>query len=182
MELTPMAKKISLVTIAVFLIQLVFNLNMFALYSNSELFRGYQLITHMLLHQNLGHLISNFILFIMVASPVENYLKDSYKFLTLYLLTGVVGALSQIIAFRGENIAMIGASGAIYGILGACLFMAPSHSIKIFKIKIPILLISALLIVPEIISCFNTKNDYIGHFSHMGGLITGIIFYFFNRK
>ncbi len=182
MELTPMAKKISLVTIAVFIMQCIFDLSKYALYSNPELFRSYQLITHMLLHQDLGHLLSNFILFIMIAPVVENYLNDNLKFIKLYLLSGVIGALAQIIAYSGENIATVGASGAIYGVFGACLLMKPSHSIEILKIRIPILLIGALLIIPEIADCFAFANDGVGHFCHIGGLLTGMIFYFFNRK
>lgn len=181
MELTTMARRISMFTIVVFLLQLIFDLSRFALYSDPSLFRGYQLITHMLLHQNLSHLISNLILFIIVAPVVENYLGDNFKFTKLYLYSGMVGALAQLIAFNGSA-ALIGASGAIYGVLGACLLMDPKHSIKIFRIKVPMLLIGALLIIPEIVSCFSPEMDGIGHFCHIGGLLTGMIYYFFNRK
>ena len=155
------------------------DLSIFALHSDPDMFRGYQLITHMLLHQNLAHIVSNLLLFIIVAPVVENYLNSDIKFLQIYLYSGMIGGIAQMITSNGIS---IGASGAIYGILGACVFMNPKYYIKIFRIRISILIISILMIIPELISCIDQTNDGVGHFAHIGGLMTGIIFYFFNRN
>lgn len=179
MELTKMAKGISLVTIFIYFLQSFIDLSIFALYSDPDMFKGYQLITHMLLHQNLAHIVSNLLLFIIVAPVVENYLKSDIKFLQIYLYSGIVGGIAQMITSGGAS---IGASGAIYGILGACIFMNPKYYIKIFRIRISILIIAILMIVQEVISCIEQTTDGIGHYAHIGGLLTGIIFYFFNRN
>lgn len=182
MRVSKMAKVISLITIFTFLLQFVFNMVPFVLTTDIEHYHSYQLITHLLLHKDLSHIVGNLLLFIVAAREVEKYYNDSFKFLTLYLASGIIGALFQMIAYAGVNVALVGASGAIYGILGATLLINPYQEISIFKFKIPFIIIALLMIIPEIISCINYTQDGIGHFCHIGGLLTGMVFYFFNKK
>jgi membrane associated rhomboid family serine protease len=177
-----MAKIISLVTLCVFSLQFIFNMSPFVLTTDIENYHSYQLITHLLLHKDLENILSNLILFIVVAKEVENYYKDDIKFLTLYLSCGIVSALSQMIAYTGESITMAGASGAIFGVLGATLLISPYQKLNLLGFKIPFMIIGIILILPEIASCFMYSEDGIGHFAHVGGFIAGMIFYFFNRK
>lgn len=184
MKITKMAKGISLAVIIMFLLEVIFGdkLLPLVLTSNIEHYHSYQLITHMFLHKDIMHLFTNLILLIVASREVERFYNDSSKYLTLYFTSGILAALSQILAYAGEPISLIGASGSIFGVLGASLIINPYQKISIFKFKIPFLIIGLLLIIPEIVSCIEYASDGVGHFAHIGGLLTGIVFYFFNRK
>jgi membrane associated rhomboid family serine protease len=76
------------------------------------------LLTHMFLHGSLSHLLGNLIVFWAFAPTLEDTL-GAMCFLALYLFWGLVGALAQTSMSWGESIPLIGASGAIAGVIGA---------------------------------------------------------------
>lgn len=76
------------------------------------------LLTHMFLHAGLSHLLGNLIVFWAFAPTLEDTL-GSLHFLVLYLVWGLAGALAQTWVSWGETIPLVGASGAIAGVIGA---------------------------------------------------------------
>jgi membrane associated rhomboid family serine protease len=86
------------------------------------------LITFQFLHGGFPHLFSNMLYLWIFADNVEDRLGHS-RFLSLYLGSGVVAAVAQILLSPRSSIPMVGASGAIAGILGAYLLLFPAARI-----------------------------------------------------
>lgn len=86
------------------------------------------LVTSQFLHGSFMHLGANMLYLWIFGDNVEDRLGHA-RFLFLYLASGTVAALSQILVTPGSGIPMVGASGAIAGVLGAYLLMFPSARI-----------------------------------------------------
>jgi membrane associated rhomboid family serine protease len=117
-----------------------------------------------------------------IAPAVEEKV-GSKKFLLFYLLCGVGSAILHLSLITSNN-PMVGASGAVYGILLYFMFLRPDEKLYLFFIPIGIrakYLIPVLLTV-ELYLATNSLNDGIGHWAHIGGAITGTILYLLNRK
>ncbi|MCW5946801.1 MAG: rhomboid family intramembrane serine protease [Fimbriimonadales bacterium] len=89
------------------------------------------LFTSAFLHANLGHLLSN-LLFLWVFGPrVEEHFRAP-RYALFYLFFGVVAALTQAFVMPNSAIPMLGASGAIAGIMGCYLLLYPASEIEVF--------------------------------------------------
>jgi len=86
------------------------------------------LITSQFLHGGFLHLAANMLYLWIFADNVEDRLGHT-RFLWLYLGSGVAAAVSQILVIPGSAVPMVGASGAIAGVLGAYLLMFPAARI-----------------------------------------------------
>ncbi len=86
------------------------------------------LITSQFLHGGFIHLASNMLYLWIFADNIEDRLGHG-RFLLLYLGSGVIAAVVQIIAAPNSSVPMVGASGAIAGVLGAYLLMFPAAKI-----------------------------------------------------
>lgn len=131
---------------------------------NGELWR---LITHMFLHLSLIHLFLNMYSLYILGVQTETFL-GKWKFLIIYLVSGICGALfSGIIS--GENIISVGASGAIFGLAGALLYFGYHYRTYLgAAIKNQILPI----IILNLIIGFAPGID---GSAHLGGLIGGFL-------
>ena len=89
------------------------------------------IITSMFLHGGWMHLIGNMTYLYIFGDNIEETLGKT-KFIIFYFLTGGSAALSQAILDPNSTIPMIGASGAIAGVLGAYLVLFPKAKIKVF--------------------------------------------------
>jgi len=89
------------------------------------------LFTSLFLHGNLTHLIGNMIFLIVFGTNVEHAL-GGIRFALYYLAWGVVAGVAQIFVDPGSNIPVIGASGAVGGILGCYLLLFPGNKITFF--------------------------------------------------
>ena len=143
-------------------------INMFAVYG--PYIRGYheyyRLITGTFLHADIFHLLSNCYALYIIGSQIESFYGKS-KYLIIYLFSAITGSLLSITL---ANNASIGASGAIFGLMGALLYFGYYYRVYIgstWKQRIlPVILLNLVigLIVPGI--------DY---FAHIGGLIGGVL-------
>jgi len=125
----------------------------------------YRLISYMFLHGSIWHLICNMYSLNIIGRQVENYLGRT-KFLIVYLVSGIVGGLFSAILNTSYS---VGASGAIFGLLGSLLYFGYYYRIylgeALRKDIIPVVVINLLIsyLVPGIdLAC------------HVGGLIAGV--------
>ena len=86
------------------------------------------LLTSQFLHGGFPHLAANMLYLWIFADNVEDRLGHA-RFLWLYLGSGIAAAVSQILVVPGSAVPMVGASGAIAGVLGAYLLMFPAARI-----------------------------------------------------
>ena len=90
--------------------------------------RWLTLVTSQFLHGGVFHLASNMLYLWIFADNVEDRLGPA-RFLLLYLGSGIAAALAQMLAAPHASVPMVGASGAIAGILGAYLLLFPAAKI-----------------------------------------------------
>jgi membrane associated rhomboid family serine protease len=143
---------------------------------NSGYFHPYQLLTNIFAHASIEHIFFNMLFLILFGPAVEKYFGTK-KFWKFYILAGVFSSGLYCLGIG----AILGASGPIFGILGAFIFTNKEDvfNLKVIKIKTYIFII--MLVLNELYSCFFV-NDNIGHLVHVSGFVFGVIFYFFNRN
>ena len=150
------------------------------------------IITSMFVHGGFMHLIGNMLYMWIFADNIEDDL-GRVKFLFFYLLCGIGAALAQIFSDINSQVPMVGASGAIGGVLGAYLINYPKAKVivliplgffsQIIKIKALYVLIF-WFILQFVNSLFtNTQGGGVAYMAHIGGFLSGIILIlFFNKK
>jgi len=154
-------------------------LSSFALYPiTSGLFYPWQLVTYMFLHANLGHIFFNLFALWMFGQAIE-YAWGTKRFTIYYFATGIgAGVLQLVVGLFGLSYApVVGASGAVYGILLAFGMMYPNNYIMLLIPPIPIKAKYFVIIfgVLELFSGITNLNSGIAHFAHLGGMVFGYI-------
>lgn len=183
----------------------------------SDSFLPVQLVSHMFMHGNFQHILSNMIMLWFLGSAMENY-WGSQRFLIYYLLTGLGASALQISVNAWEyfelssslsasnlqtvltegaelisrnynytdpdmgalnrllNTPMVGASGAVFGVLLAFGMTFPNQVIYLnffFPIKAKYFVIGYGLF--ELYNGFTVSNSGIAHFAHLGGMLFGYL-------
>lgn len=155
----------------------------FALYPpGTSHFEIYQFITYMFLHSGILHIVFNMLALVSLG-PITEYYFGRNKFILFYLLSGIGSTLLHLLLVDSQ-LPMVGASGAIYGIMVVSAFISPNEKVSIFPIPIGIklkYLISVLFGIEILLGIFST-SDGVSHFAHIGGGLTGILFYFIDKK
>jgi len=154
-------------------------LSQLALYPlDSGAFRPWQLVTYMFLHADFGHIFFNLFALWMFGQAIE-YEWGTKRFATYYFVTGIgAGLLQLLVGILDMNSApVVGASGAVYGILLAFGMMYPNNYIMLLIPPIPIKAKYFVIIfgVLELFSGVANLNSGIAHFAHLGGMLFGYI-------
>src|SRR5690348_6197884 len=138
-NLTPVVRNIIIINVVVYLLQnFGSGLNLTAYlalwYFHSGFFRAYQFFTYMFAHGSFSHIFFNMLALASFAPILENYWGEK-KFLIFYVITGMgaglIYALVNYFLFPGTQGSMLGASGAIYGILMAFGMIFPNMEIML---------------------------------------------------
>jgi len=147
---------------------------------------GYVTIfTSMFMHGGFMHLIGNMLYMWIFADNIEDNLGPS-KFLIFYLLSGIGAAMTQVLVDTYSEIPMVGASGAIGGVLGAYLINHPNARVLVLipfgffsqLIKIRALYVLGFWFILQFIS----TGGGVAYAAHIGGFVSGmILILFFNR-
>lgn len=145
-----------------------------------EMGRWWQLVTHAFLHGGIMHLLFNMMGLWFAGRIVERVLGTS-RFLVLYLSAAIAGGLFQL-AF-GAGGPLIGASGAVFGVLIAFTTMFPESQIVALLFFVPIRLRARYfgigLAASSFLLMFSGLLPGIGHAAHFGGCVAG---YFLARR
>jgi len=149
-----------------------------AAFLQDPLGQGYRLLSSMFVHGSLGHLLGN-LWFLWVFGPALEGRLGSWRYLGLYLVSGIVAALVQALFTPDPLVPMVGASGAISGVTGGYLRSFPSAHVftwifPAFWLWLPatlylgywaaIQLINALLGLPGV-----------AWWAHLGGFVAGMM-------
>jgi membrane associated rhomboid family serine protease len=163
--------------------QIYVDLGFRPIYLSSEFFPYlYTLFTSMFVHGGFLHILGNMLVFFFVGFAFEQRVGRN-KFLAIYLITGVCGALTHSMLNLGTTTILIGASGAIFGIMGAFAYAYPRDEVVmpiplgIIMVLRRIKVIYAVLIfaVFETVIVMLDVQDTTAHFAHLGGLVSGVI-------
>ena len=140
-------------------------------------FHSYQLVTYMFLHGDISHLFFNMFALWMFGRTLE-YEIGSKRFLTYYMVCGIGAALIQIglASILGEQMILLGASGAVMGLLLAFGLMHPNNMVLVFPIPFPIKAKWFVIgyAVLEIVLGSTGTDTGVAHFAHVGGMVWGL--------
>lgn len=128
-------------------------------------------ITSLFFHTSIIHLISNLIIFLLIGSFLEQFISK-LEYLSIFLISGIGSNIIQVL-LTNEFSAVLGMSGSIFGFLAILALKAPLLSIKLFKFKIPLLIIVLIIYIFSIIT-INSQTIQIAHFSHLFGFLIGL--------
>ena len=178
----PMLKKLMIIMGAVFLLQMLvsshinFYLGLVPILVWSKFFL-WQLFTYIFLHGGLSHLLFNLLSLWMFGGELENY-WGSRKFLFYFFFCGIGAAICTVILTPYQFIPIIGASGAIYGILLAFGWLFPNRPIYLyFLFPIPA---KYFVIIFGLLEFFYFSTEGTGggvaRLTHLGGLLFGLIY------
>lgn len=133
--------------------------------------RPWTLITHMFLHANFNHLFFNMLFLFFFGMELERRVGEN-RFLIIFLVSGLAGAIGQMIATPAGF--MMGASGALYGVLGCLAVIAPEIRILLFFV-IPLSIRAAVVLFAFLDFSMMGAADSIAHMAHITGLVAGLI-------
>jgi membrane associated rhomboid family serine protease len=172
---------ILIICLAIFLLSFVamqFVINYLALIPAFLSERPWTLVTYMFVHVTFDHLFWNMLFLFFFGIELERRLGEG-RFLGLYLISGIVAALAQII-FSGHGI-LLGASGALYGVMGCLAMIAPHIRILLF-FAIPLRIPYAVVLYALVDFLMMGSADNIAHAAHLAGLFVGLTFGYALRK
>ena len=132
----------------------------------------YRLITAMFLHGSLLHLFFNMYVLFYLGALLERMLGNKWLYVIFYLASGLIASIA-VFAFGNPNVVTVGASGAIFGIIGALFittYLKPYYFNPYFVRSIRSLTfinIALTFIIPQV-----------SFYGHIGGLLSGFLLYF----
>jgi membrane associated rhomboid family serine protease len=176
MMMTPWVTRLLFANAAVYLLSMTMPaiVSQFALIPVLGLRQPWTFITYMFLHGGLGHIFFNMLSLFFFGPRLEERL-GSRSFLWLYFLSGITGGLLSL--FFTPNVAIIGASGAVFGVMLGYATFWPRHQILIWGI-IPVearWMVIALTAI-SLYSGLGGGAGGIAHFAHLGGFLGAWIY------
>jgi membrane associated rhomboid family serine protease len=151
------------------------------------------LVSHMFLHGGWLHVIGNMLYLWIFGDNVEDRF-GSAQYLVFYLLCGIVAAIGQGLILPEP---MVGASGAIAGVLGAYLILYPTARVStlvflgffITIVELPALIVIGMFIVLQIVEgvaelrlAGHAASANVAYFAHIFGFVAGMLLLFFFRR
>ena len=206
-RIPPVTRSILIINVIMFVATLVnenFMIKTFAMfYPASPLFRWWQPLTHMFMHGGWWHILFNMYTLVMFGMVVERVLGTK-KFLILYFVTGLgavalhtgvewldihrlaastdLGAQADIIDMLRTP--MVGASGAVYGVLVAFAMLYPEARMTLIfpPVTLDAKWMVAIFIGIELVTGITGTQVGIAHFAHLGGALFGFLLIWYWRK
>jgi membrane associated rhomboid family serine protease len=179
--LTPVIKNLMILMGAVFLLQMVvsrwiefyFGLVPVLVWKNYFL---WQLLTYVFLHGGFSHILFNLLALWMFGGELENY-WGSKKFLRFFLFCGIGAGICTVVFSPLQFVPVIGASGAIYGLLLAFGWLFPNRLIYIyFLFPIPAKYFVIIFGLIELFASMEGTGGGIAHLTHLGGILFGLFY------
>ncbi|WP_207481182.1 rhomboid family intramembrane serine protease [Arenibaculum pallidiluteum] len=141
------------------------------------------IVTSMFMHGGFMHVIGNMLYLWIFGNNVEDSMGRG-RFLLFYLLCGLAAAMAQAIADPSSEVPMIGASGAIGGVLGAYIVLHPQANVRVFAwiiifvrmINVPAVIVLGMWFAGQLLSGFTTPTDGggVAFWAHVGGFVAGM--------
>jgi len=149
----------------------------------SHKFFLWQFVTYMFIHSlSPWHIIFNMLMLFFLGRLVENRIGKK-AFLKLYFTAGIGAGLIHLILNINSSLPMIGASGAVYGVIMALAMIAPEQPITLLlffvlpiTLKVKHLVLGIIFIVVMGVLLMGVSDTGVAHWAHLGGLFFGYLF------
>jgi len=142
--------------------------NNLALISSDVWLKPWTLITHTFVHSDIMHLGYNMLALLLFGSILENII-GSKKFITVYLISGLAAGFVGVFLYT----AAVGASGAVFGIMGCLALLRPKLTVWAMGAPMPMILAAGVWILVDFIGIMAPDN--IAHEAHLFGIGVGIM-------
>lgn len=138
------------------------------------------LVTCMFLHGGWAHLLGNMMFLWIFGNNVEDAM-GRFRFVLFYLLAGIGAAATHVASDPGSSVPMIGASGAISGVLGAYFLLHPHARVRAFvflfvivtTIALPAWVFLGYWFISQWLNILGAANDGVAWWAHFGGFLVG---------
>lgn len=180
--MTPWVKRLLIANLAVFVLTSFeprFG-NILALYPRAILYQPWGIFTYMFVHAGLGHIFFNMLGLFFFGPRLEIQLGGKY-FIRLYLLSGLGGAAFSFLFAPYAGV--VGASGAVFGVLLGFAYFWPKERIYIYGI-IPVQsrILVGVLAAASLYSGISGSASGTAHFAHLGGFVAGYAYLRWRKK
>lgn len=168
---------LSLICIISFIMQnLIPRFTEFFILNNRALYlkEYWRFLSAIFLHGDIIHLFYNLFALLLFGFSLEK-LIGSRRFLIVFLLSGILANLIAVNFYESS----LGASGAIYGVMGSLTIISPFMIVWAFSLPMPIFIASILWIIGDLIGIITPSN--IGNIAHLSGIAIGFVFGFLFR-
>lgn len=181
---TPMVKRLLIANGVIFLVGLGIGpgwmVEMFGFHPSNIIFRPWGPFTYMFVHGSFGHIFFNMLMLFFFGPPLEAKWGER-EFLKFYVICGLGGAALSYVPeiLAPDPVVIVGASGALYGVMLAFAMSWPNAPIYVFGI-FPVMakyLVGFMALVALISASGSSQGGGgVAHLAHLGGLIAGFIY------
>ena len=177
------AFKLTGIIILVFILQVIFSgfIDLFVLNDKIWLGQYWRFVSAIFLHGGLAHLLYNIFALVLFGSILER-LIGGRRFLAVFFITGILANLFSVNFYSSS----LGASGAIFGVIGAIIILRPLLPIWAFGLPMPIIFAGILWGVGDVIGAYGffvgNPLDNTGNLAHLSGMFFGLILGVIFRK
>ena len=187
-HLTPITRNIIILNVIIYILSNLLFPQMYdylvAYFPLAPEFKSWQIITHMFMHAGIMHIAFNMLTLASFGPVLENVLKEK-KFLILYFLSGIGAFLLHSLWLYFEMVSteqivdarMLGASGAIFGVVAGFTALYPNAEMFIMFIPFPIKakVLLPIVIIGSLYFGITGGGGNIAHFAHIGGAAVGYL-------
>lgn len=147
-----------------------------ALFGGQDGFSLVTLFTSMFLHANLGHLLGNMLFLFVFGSGIEEAL-GSWRYVVYYLFWGWAASAAQIYVDMGSIVPVLGASGAIGGVLGCYFLLFPANRIEFLvpPFFFPVTVAAWILLGGWFLYQVVIPQPGVATWAHAGGFLAGML-------
>ncbi len=143
---------------------------------------GASLFTAMFLHGSIPHVALNMLYLWIFGNNIEDALGHG-RFLVFYLLCGLLASFTQVAASPHSKVPMIGASGAISGVLAAYVILFPAARVLtlvflvvfVRVVSIPAVIVLGVWFLLQLLSAGQLAASGVAVFAHIGGFVSGLV-------
>jgi membrane associated rhomboid family serine protease len=152
--------------------------------SDSGLPAPLTLVTYTFLHANFLHVFGNMIFLFVFGDDIEEAIGH-WRFLVFYVACGVGSGLAFVLSDPSSTIELVGASGAVAGVIAAYLMFRPCAKVTVLISVLPVRVRAFWVIggwaLWQVIEVASRTQDGVAYWAHVGGLTTGAILFVLMR-
>ena len=128
----------------------------------------YRLVTHLFLHGDIMHLGNNMLILFCLGNALEHYL-GKFSYAGIYFFSGILAGLGSVV-YNTDNTVSVGASGAVFGVVGAMAWLVVRNKGRLPGFTGPRMLIFVLMSVYA-----GFADQGVDNAAHIAGLIAGFL-------
>ncbi len=138
------------------------------------------LITYQFFHADIGHIVGNMIFLWVFGDDIERAL-GRWRYLAFYLLSGLIGGLVFVANVPHSKIELIGASGAVAGVIIAYVMLRPCAKVTVLLGIIPLRIsaywVIGLFVILQLWNIGKASQSEVAYWCHFGGMLAGGILF-----